>query len=239
MIIKYLTLLLVCCSTLVIAQNSNVATLKYDVIRQLNMEMRSQSQSNDGEAPMPQVISEERVIYFKDTLACYQRAAGGARMFKQLGGSGFKLPFDEITFIDMKNSREVTSLTLLRDSLNEMYYSIEPLVRTNDWKDTDKTKKILGYNCTKAKVITPNGDFDVWYAKDSEFNFSPVPGLLPAKGLVLKIDGTELSYSATSLEKKLENPAQFEKIYKGSQIPKEELQQKRRHAVGKLRPARQ
>jgi len=203
------------------------------------MEMRSQGQSNDGEAPMPQVISEERVIYFKDTLACYQRAAGGARMFKQLGGSGFKLPFDEITFIDMKNSREVTSLTLLKDSLNEMYYSIEPLVKTNDWKDTDKTKKILGYSCTKAKVITPNGDFDVWYAKDSEFNFSPVPGLLPSKGLVLKIEGTELSYSATSLEKKLENPAQFEKIYKGSQIPKEELQQKRRHAVGKLRPARQ
>ncbi len=241
MIQKLLTPLFVFCTVLMFGQSSNVATLKYDVIRQLNVDQlrpREGSQT-EGEGAMPQVVTEERTIYFKDTIAYYKRMAGGGRMFRQMGGGGFKLPFDETSFIDMKNSMEITSLVLLNDSINESFFSVEPLLKSTEWKDTDKTKKILGFSCTKASVITQNGNYDVWYTKDAGFDFSPVPGILPLKGLVLKIEGDDLSYTAVSFDKKVEDLKPFDKLYQGTQISKEELLQKRRRAVGKLRPARQ
>lgn len=238
---RILTLALSFAACVMFGQSGNIATLKYDVIRQFNSDKlhSRDGQSADGEGSMPQVITEERVIFFKDTIAAYRRIPGGGRMFKQLGGSGFKLPFDETTYIDMRNSREITSLTILNDSLNESFYSIEPLTKPLTWKDTDKSKKILGFSCTKAVVSTENGNFEVWYTKDAGFDFSPVPGLLPAKGLVLKIEGDELSYTANSLEKKIDDIKIFDKLYLGTQLSKEELMQKRRRIVGKLRPARQ
>ena len=82
------------------------------------------------------------------------------------------------------------------------------------------------------------GEYDIWYTKELDFNFSPLPGIQPAKGLVLKIEGPQVYYNARIIEKKLDNPGVFNKIYKGEQVTKEDLLKVRSHSSGKLRPAK-
>lgn len=221
------------------AQSQKLATIKYDIVRTFNgTNIRENEQTKaKGAGSMPDVNTENRTFYLKDTLAYYKRTAAAGPMLNKFG-SGFKLPFEEITFIDMKNSKEIVGLTILKEPKNEYYYSIEPLARSTQWKDSNKTKKILGYTCTIASVTTPFGVYTVYYTKDAGFTFSPLPGILPSKGLVLKIEGVDLSYTATKFDKTVQDIKPFGLIYKGLIITKEELQAKRRRSGGNLKPAR-
>lgn len=222
------------------AQSPKLATIKYDIVRTFsgtNIREKGDAQAK-GAGNLPDVNTENRTFYFKDTLAYYKRTADAGPMLKKFG-SGFKLPFEEITFIDMKNSKEIVELTVLKEPKNEYYYSIDPLTKSTQWKDSNKTKKILGYTCDIASVTTPTGVYTVYYTKDAGFTFSPMPGILPSKGLVLKIEGEDLSYTATRFDKIVKDLKPFAQIYKGLIIPKEELQAKRRRSGGNLRAKKQ
>lgn len=217
-----------------IAQSSKVATVRYDIVREIGIPGRK---APEGAEKMPNTVTEDRFVYFKDSLAYYERSKGGAQMFKRQAGTKFKLPFEEYTFTDMKNGREVISLTVLNES-NEMYYSVEPLQKQKAWKDTGKTKKMLGFNCRNAIVTNENGEYDVWYTTDIDYTYSPLPGILPAKGLVIKIEGPQIYYNARIIEKKLDNASVFGRIYKGEKVTKEELLKIRSLSSGKSRPAK-
>ncbi len=231
--IKFLVLLCFVTS-ITFAQQTKLATIRYDIVRETGILGRKAA---EGTEKLSNTITEDRFVYFKDTLAYYERTKGGGKMFKNQPGVKFKLPFEEYTFTDMKNHKEIISLTVLNES-NEMYYSVEALPRPKSWKDTGKTQKMLGLKCYNAKVVNEMGEYDIWYTKELDFNFSPLPGIQPAKGLVLKIEGPQVYYNARIIEKKLDNPGVFNKIYKGEQVTKEDLLKVRSHSSGKLRPAK-
>ncbi|HMG14293.1 MAG TPA: GLPGLI family protein [Saprospiraceae bacterium] len=241
----YLAVLLFMFNTVLFSQVEKVATLKYDMIRQINSDQSRSFRSNsdgDGDASGPTTLSDERIIYFKDTLATYDRQGGRMRMFRQRansdGSNQFKMPFEDKTFYDMKNRQEINYITVLKDEGNEYYHTIEPIELKGEWKDLDKSKKILGFNCKKASITTPKDTYTIWYTTEAGFDFSPMINLAPTSGLVLKLEGSDISFDATSFERKLDSTIDFKKPNEGKLVSKEELMQKRRAAFEKFRPGK-
>lgn len=227
------------------AQNEKVATLKYEMIRQISGDQQRGfrgNSDNEGDSGGPTTITDDRIIYFKDTLATYDKMGSRMRMFRQRsnndGSPQIKMPFEERTFYDMKNKREINYITLIKDGGNEYFHTIEPIELKGEWKELDKTKKILGFNCKKATIKTPKDTYTIWYTTEAGFNFSPMINLAPPVGLVLKLEGTDISYDAKSFESKLDANADFKKPTEGNLVTKEELMQKRRAAFEKFRPGK-
>lgn len=227
------------------AQNEKVATLKYEVIRQLSGDQQRGfrgNSDNEGDSGGPTTVTDDRIIYFKDTLATYDKLGSRMRMFRQRsnndGGPQFKMPFEEKTYYDMKNKREINYITFIKDDGNEYYHMVEPVELKGEWKEYDKTKKILGFNCKKATIKTPKDTYTIWYTTEAGFNFSPVINLVPPTGLVLKLEGSDISYDAKSYENKLDTSIDFKKPIEGNLVTREELMQKRRAAFEKFRPGK-
>ncbi len=227
------------------SQTEKVATLKYDIIRQINADQQRAfrgNSDNEGDSGGATTMSDERTIYFKDTLATYDRQGGRMRMFRQRansdGSNQFKMPFEDKTFYDMKNRLEINYITIIKDEGNEYYHTVEPIEIKGDWKDLDKTKKILGFNCKKANIKTSKDTYTIWYTTEAGFDFSPMINLAPIAGLVLKLEGSDISFDATSFERKLDSSADFKKPNEGKLVTKEELMLKRRAAFEKFRPGK-
>ena len=227
------------------SQSEKIATLKYDMIRQINSEQsrafRANS-DNDGDSGGPTTVNDERTIYFKDTLATYDRQGGRMKMFRQRANSDgtnqFKMPFEDKTFYDMKNRLEINYISFIKEEGNEYYHTIEKAELKGEWKDFDKTKKILGFNCKKASIKTLKDTYTIWYTTEAGFDFSPMLNLMPPSGLVLKLEGSDISFDATSFEKKMDSSVDFKKPNEGKLVTKEELMQKRRDAFEKFRPGK-
>lgn len=219
------------------AQTEKVATIKYEMIHQVTDRQKMfRAGFNDGDSG-PTTITDDRIIYLKDTLATYDRIGGRLRMMRQRAGrDNFKMPFEEKTFYDMKNRREISYVTFIKDSGNEYYHTIEPTIVKGEWKELDKTKKILGFNCKKATIKTDKDTYTIWYTTEAGFDYSPMPNLAPEHGLVLKIEGSELAFDATSFENKLDENANFTIPQKGTLLTREELMQKRKAAFQNFSP---
>ena len=112
---------------------------------------------------------------------------------------------------------------------NNRYYKKESIFKRNfytintnnfsfEWEITNQTKKIAGFNCTKAISNVRNNKIIAWFTSELPINYSPI-GLYGLPGLILQaetffntitIDSIKYSDSTDLLNSKIN---EFEKKY--------------------------
>ena len=135
---------------------------------------------------------------------------------------------------ETKEEKYVKKMTKFRGeyfTINDQVFHVKDAFGENfqikipefDWKITNETKKIGGYNCFKATAIkkinhvrgVTNRKIIAWFAPDLPFNFGPkeFSGL---PGLVVNLQDGKLNYQLKTIEKrndlKIEKPAGKKKV---------------------------
>lgn len=155
-------------------------------------------------------------------------------------GGNFQPPFTNTTFVDMTHKKTLQVVTE-NDGDKKTYYTEEDFV-TPASVDTssEKTKKIAGYNCKKAVIKLRDENFTVWYTRDLPgLNYSPVNGLVPGTGVVLSAESDKRSFVASKVALKPVEDATVALPAGATKISQDEMRDKRRDAMQKIREQRQ
>ena len=134
----------------------------------------------DAPEGMPDVISFTQKLVFSGTMAKEERDRSQNMMMRRtMGGDGaggqarngqprdvrMAPPFEQTTFIDLANRSTIEVMAMKKDSVSTVYRTDRPLPKAEGWELSDKTKKIAGYVCHKATVLSrasrrprPNGN---------------------------------------------------------------------------------
>jgi len=216
-------------------------TINYEILRQVpagNFRNTDDQQSESGNGL--QTIADDRDVFFKDSLVTYEKLGAKARLMRrpEITGKNFKPPFEELVIYNINTRTETNYVTMHGDDGDIYYRTEEKSSPETDWKWSDKTKKFMGLSCTKATVTTPKDTYTVWVAKDSPFNFSPILALTPDKGLVVKIEGTNIAFSAIKMDPVIPANIQFSSVNQGTLITQEELMSARKTAFRNFNPGK-
>ncbi|UFH55858.1 GLPGLI family protein [Spirosoma sp. KNUC1025] len=109
-------------------------------------------------------------------------------------------PFTEQIFIDLKDLKKVTILTVGKDAEAKTYQAESTIQRVSGWQLTDQTKKIAGYTCRKATVPFNKETYTVWITNELPITYSPIEALTPETGTVLLIEGSKEQFKATKVD---------------------------------------
>ncbi|GAB3942861.1 hypothetical protein GCM10028805_08140 [Spirosoma harenae] len=112
----------------------------------------------------------------------------------------FPRPFTEQIFVDLKDQKKVTLLTVGKDADAKTYQSEAPIQRISGWQLTDQTRKIAGYTCRKATVPYNKETYTVWITTELPITYSPIHELTPETGAVLLIEGSKEQFKATKID---------------------------------------
>ena len=113
------------------------------------------------------------------------------------------IPYENIR-VDIARSEIVNYATLTNGRLVHMIDSTS--LDNQKWELTSETRKILGYNCRKAKTVISSNWVEIWYT--DELGVNGGPSVLGQKlGLVLEtIRNGNFHVTATRIEKKIKFP---------------------------------
>lgn len=155
----------------------------------------SQLQSVIVESSM--VVQNGSIFYFSNQLNKEVKSKGIQP--KNLSGN------DDSFFKDMSTSVTAEKVKLIKNikknnytvkSGNELKTLKLPQVL---WKPTNKSKKVIGYNCYEMETMFKNKLLKVWVS--DEFSFRASPSTLPIpKGVVLEYSYGSLNCRATKIE---------------------------------------
>ncbi|GAB3992883.1 hypothetical protein GCM10028807_26750 [Spirosoma daeguense] len=112
----------------------------------------------------------------------------------------FPRPFSEQVFVDLKDQKKVTLLTVGKDADAKTYQADAPIKRVSGWQLTNQTKKIAGYTCQKATVPFNKETYTVWITNELPITYSPIHELTPETGTVLLIEGSKEQFKATKID---------------------------------------
>ena len=93
---------------------------------------------------------------------------------------------NEITYFNEKNKNQYYNIANLNSEKNIITIDSLSLKKQN-FEFLNETKKILGYNCKKAKTIINSNTIEIWYTNDLKINASP-SSLGKNLGLVLEMN---------------------------------------------------
>jgi GLPGLI family protein len=108
-------------------------------------------------------------------------------------------PFEEYVVIDIANQKMLTFVTVGKEKEAHTYKSEAAIEPVTGWQITQQTKKIAGYTCQKAVVNYHNEPYSVWFTTELPLRYSPVPALMPEKGVALLIEGSREQFRATKV----------------------------------------
>lgn len=92
------------------------------------------------------------------------------------------------------------SMTSTHDPEHKTYYTTEKLSVPQDWKTGKKTKKVAGYECTKATCTLEGLEYTIWYTTALPGTFSPLSKLWPGTpGVILALESDDQSFTATEV----------------------------------------
>jgi GLPGLI family protein len=223
--------LFVSISTMIFAQNTEgIITFE----EKMNLHRRLTDESM--KAMIPEFRTSNMLFYFKGEECMYKpdeneedeeaNAGGGGGM-----GRGFRRPQGE-TYRNLTTNKQLSTSEWAGKK-----YLIEDTLKQRAWKIGTETKKIAGYECTKAtfrdtsmkfqdKVI--NQDITAWFTMDLPLAAGPANyGQLP--GLILEIDTNngEMVITAKKIEFKKIKDKDIAAPTKGEKITQAELRKKR------------
>ncbi|OON66480.1 GLPGLI family protein [Hymenobacter sp. CRA2] len=126
------------------------------------------------------------------------------------GGAGMRAPqttnlgrpFEEAVYLNQKERTYATVVALKKDNQTTEYRSDVPFAKAEGWQWTDQTKKIAGYTCRKATVPYRKETYTVWVTTELPFTYSPIKELMPDKGVVLAVEGSQEQFRASKVDLK-------------------------------------
>ena len=165
-----------------------------------------------------------------------QQAPSADQMRRMDRMRNMRFPIEETTHTDLATGKMYTITALAVDSTHKEYYKSEQqATRPADWEVTNKSKKILGYNCLKATCTVKDQPCTVWFTTDLPFTFSPAPNFTPDKGVVLLIESDDLLYRATKISAGPVEEASLKPSASAKSVTKEELAEVRKKAMATFR----
>lgn len=144
-------------------------------------------------------------------------------------------PFVQQRYLDLTNGKSIEVMTIKKDSVSKTYRTDSPVERPTGWQEVDKTKKLAGYVCHKATCPFKGETLTIWYTTDLPMTYSPIAGLTPAKGVVLQIEGENVSYKATKVDLKPVADSEVTPPANAVVITKEEMDELRKKAMADFR----
>jgi GLPGLI family protein len=213
-------------SVLIFAQTA--ATTEGVITFEEKINMHRRLQDEQMKAMVPEFRSSNMMFYFKGEECLYKpdeneedeetNGDGGGRMMR------FRRPNGE-TYRNLATNQQISTSEWAGKK-----YLIEDSLRQRAWKIGTETKKVAGYECTKAtfKDTARKMEVTVWFTMDLPLSAGPQTyGSLP--GLILEADANNGEFVTTA--KKIE----FKKIKdkdiaaptKGEKITQAELNKKR------------
>lgn len=195
-------------------------------------------QGGGEEGAPPQVVNFTQHFTFTSTLGKVDidRPNFGGRG----RGGNFQPPFSNATYVDMANKKTLQVVTQNDGDKQTFYTEDEFVTPASIDTSSDKTKKIAGYTCKKAVIKLREENFTVWYTRDLPgINYSPVNGLVPGTGVVLSAESDKRSFVASKVSLKPIEDATVALPAGATKISQDEMREKRRAAMQKMREQRQ
>lgn len=171
--------------------------------------------SPDFPADIPDTRTSSQTLSFAGDFAKETQEGGGMMIRTTLEGPGgpgpggrapqttnLGRPFEESTYLNLKERSAATVLTIKKDDKATEYRADAPIGKTDGWQLTEQTKKIAGYTCRKALVPFRKETYTVWLTTELPFTYSPIRELTPDKGVVLAVEGSMEQFRATKVDLK-------------------------------------
>jgi GLPGLI family protein len=217
-------LLLATFAQLSTAQNSEGA-ITFEEKMNLHRRMPDESMK----AMVPEFRTSTMMLYFRGDECVYKRnpeeedeetnqaGAGGGRMVMRFGGSG-----------ETHCNYATTIRTEEREFMGKKYLITDTL-KQSAWKLGTDTKKIAGFDCTKATLsdTARKSEIVAWFTMDIPLTAGPSGmGMLP--GMILEIDmnNGEVVRTAKAIEFKKQKESNLKAPSKGEKITQAEFRQK-------------
>jgi hypothetical protein len=158
--------------------------------------------------PIPDVRTFSQKLIFSGNFAREIQEAP-AMMIRRLEGTPGEMPngptqriaapFTESRYLDLTQKKVIRVLEVKKDSVNSIYLAEDPFPMTNNWKETNKTRKVAGYTCQKATCHWKGEEYTIWYTTELPFTYSPITALMPAQGVVLLVESNNQSFKASGV----------------------------------------
>ena len=209
-------------STLIFAQNTEgIITFE----EKINLHRRLTDESM--KAMVPEFRTSNMMFYFKGEECIYKPDENEEDEEANAGGGGgmrFRRPQGE-TYRNLASNKQVSTSEWAGKK-----YLIEDTLRQRAWKLGTETRKIAGYDCTKAtfKDTAQKADITAWFTMDLPLSAGPQTfGALP--GMILEVDSNngEMIMSAKKIEFKKIKDKDIAAPTKGEKITQAELRKKR------------
>lgn len=237
------------------AQQSGV--IEYEVTAKTDPErMRGFQRGGGDDAPeIPDVITFKQTFTFSNNtgkITTERPDFGGARRQRPEGdtsnrnqrrpgmGGGFGGRGNNAQYVDLANKKYDQVFSTFGDD-KKTYYTEEAFIFTASTKQSDKTKKIAGYNCKKATIQLKDDTYTVWYTTELPFTFSPLNGLFPDSSnvVVLSAEGSRRSFTAKSVNLKAITDTDLSIPAGAEKVSQEQMREIRKQEMDKLRKRQQ
>jgi GLPGLI family protein len=210
-------------STLNFAQNSEgVITFE----EKINLHRRLTDESM--KAMIPEFRSSNMMFYFKGEECVYKPDESEEDEETNSGGGGaimrFRRPQGDI-YRNLATNKQVSTSEWAGKK-----YLIEDTLKQRAWKIGTETKKVAGYECTKAtfKDTAQKTDVTVWFTMDLALAAGPQTfGSLPGMILEVDVNNGEMFMVAKKIELKKIKDKDIAAPTKGEKITQAELRKKR------------
>jgi GLPGLI family protein len=210
-------------STLNFAQNSEgVITFE----EKINLHRRLTDESM--KAMIPEFRSSNMMFYFKGEECVYKPDESEEDEETNSGGGGgmmrFRRPQGDI-YRNLATNKQVSTSEWAGKK-----YLIEDTLKQRAWKIGTETKKVAGYECTKAtfKDTAQKTDVTVWFTMDLALAAGPQTfGSLPGMILESDVNNGEMVVVAKKIEFKKIKDKDIAAPTKGEKITQAELRKKR------------
>ncbi|TLM90994.1 GLPGLI family protein [Hymenobacter jeollabukensis] len=173
--------------------------------------------SPDFPADIPDVRTFAQTLSFAGDYAKETQEGGGMMIRTTVDGPGgpggpgggrapqttnLGRPFEETTYLNLKDRTAATVLAVKKDDKTTEYRADAPIAKTEGWQLTEQTRKIAGYTCRKATVPFRKETYTVWVTTELPFTYSPIRELTPDKGVVLAVEGANEQFRASKVDLK-------------------------------------
>jgi GLPGLI family protein len=210
-------------STLNFAQNTEgVITFE----EKINLHRRLTDESM--KAMIPEFRSSNMMFYFKGEECVYKPDESEEDEETNSGGGGgmmrFRRPQGDI-YRNLATNKQVSTSEWAGKK-----YLIEDTLKQRAWKIGTETKKVAGYECTKAtfKDTAQKTDVTVWFTMDLALAAGPQTfGSLPGMILEVDVNNGEMFMVAKKIELKKIKDKDIAAPTKGEKITQAELRKKR------------
>lgn len=209
---------------LALAQN-NEGVIQFE--EKINVHRSLPPDAEDMKAMIPEFRIHQSELLFNATESLYRNIEEEEDDNADAGGGGVVMKIQRPEAIFYRNFTTKRKVDF-REFMGKNYL-IEDTLAGGNWKVTEETKQVLGYNCIKATTsdTVRKREITAWFTADLALSSGPQAfGQLPGMILEVDINSGEIVLSAKKVEFKKLKKGDLEAPKKGEKITEAEFQKK-------------